>query len=47
MVKRSNPMSKEAAAGVQESGEELLHIQGQERQLVQGKEKWLCFAGAV
>ena len=36
-----------AAAQVQEGGEELLHVQGQEGQLVQGKEQWLCFAGAA
>ena len=35
------------AASVQEGREELLHVQGQEGQLVQGKEQWLCFAGAA
>ena len=35
------------AAQVQEGREELLHVQGQEGQLVQGKEQWLCFAGAA
>ena len=40
------------AARAQEGREELLHVQGQEgRQeeipLVQGKEQWLCFAGAA
>ena len=36
-----------AAAQVQEGGEELLHVQGQEGQLVQDKEQHLCFAGAA
>ena len=39
------------AAWAQEGLEELLHVQGQEGgseeiPLVQGKEQWLCFAGA-
>ena len=32
---------------MQEGREELLHVQGQEGRLVQGKEQWLCFAGAA
>ena len=35
------------AARAQEGQEELLHVQGQEWQLVQGKEQWLSFAGAA
>ena len=35
-----------AAAQVQEGQEELLHVQGQTGNLVQGKEQQLCFAGA-
>ena len=40
------------AAWVQEGLEELFHVQGQKGQreeipLVQGKEQWLCFAGAA
>ena len=35
------------AAWVQEGQEELLHVQGQEGQFVQGKEQRLCFAGAA
>ena len=40
------------AAWAQESLEELCHIEGQEEwgeeiPLVQGKEQWLCFAGAA
>ena len=35
------------AAWVQEGLEELLHVQGQEGQLAQGKEQRLCFAGAA
>ena len=40
------------AAQAQEGLEELSHIEGQERRgkeipLVQGKEQWLCFAGAA
>ena len=40
------------AARVQEGREELLHVQGQEGwpwgdTLIQGKEQWLCFAGAA
>ena len=41
------------AAWVQEGREELLHFRGQEGRparrypLVQGKEQWLCFAGAA
>ena len=37
----------EVAARVQEGPEELLHVQGQEGQLVQGKEQWLHFAGTA
>ena len=40
------------AVWAQEGLEELFHIQGQEERheeisLVQGKEQWLCFAGAA
>ena len=37
------------AARAQDGREELLHIQGQEGwpSLIQGKEQWLCFAGAA
>ena len=35
------------AAWAQEGQEELLHVQGQEGQLVQGKEQRLRFAGAA
>ena len=40
------------AAQAQEGLEELSHFEGQERggkkiPLVQGKEQWLCFAGAA
>ena len=35
------------AAQVQEGQEELVHVQGQEGRLFQGKEQWLCFAGAA
>ena len=42
------------AAWAQEGLEELFHVQGQEGEgggeeipLVQGKEQWLCFAGAA
>ena len=35
------------AARAQEGQEELLHVQGQEWQLVQGKEQWLSFSGAA
>ena len=40
------------AAQVQEGLEELSHVEGQEGggkeiPLVQGKEQWLCFAGAA
>ena len=42
------PHLQGAAAGqVQEGREEILHVQGQERQLIQGKEQWLRFAGAA
>ena len=45
-------MSKDGGCAGKEGQEELLHIQGQEGRheeipLVQGKEKWLCFAGAA
>ena len=36
-----------APARAEEGQEELLHFQGQEGQLVQGKEQWLSFAGAA
>ena len=37
----------EAVVWAQEGWEELLHVQGQEGQLAQGKEQRLCFAGAA
>ena len=35
------------AVRVQEAWEELLHVQGQEGELIQGEEQWLHFAEAA
>ena len=36
-----------AATRAREDPKELLHVQGQEGWLIQGKEQWLRFAGAA
>ena len=51
-ARKINPHPRSGGCTGQEGLEELSHIEGQEGQweeitLIQGKEQWLCFAGAA